>query len=210
MAGSPISHRIGLGYDIHRLEPGTGLMLAGVLVPCPYRAVAHSDGDVVLHALCDALLGAVAAGDLGEHFPDTDAAHRGRPSREFLAQILALEVLAPWKILNCDVNVIAQAPRLSDHKGAMRIQLSQLLGVALDCVGVKARSNEGCDAVGETRAIQAQAVVLLEARHRPRTASALSRRRRISLENDAGTLRLAPSVPRERKRAKRKATDGER
>jgi len=210
MAGSNVSHRIGLGYDIHRLEPGEGLMLAGVLVPCPYRALAHSDGDVVLHALCDALLGAVAAGDLGEHFPDSDAAHRGRPSREFLALVLALEPFSGWKILNCDVNIIAQAPRLSEHKAAMRIQLSQLLGVPLDCVGLKARSNEGCDAVGEKRAIQAQAVVLLEARHRNRTTSTLSRRRRISLEHDSGTLRLAPTVPRERSRAKRKAPDGER
>ena len=158
------AHRVGLGYDIHRLEPGEGFMIAGVLVPCPYRVVAHSDGDVVLHALCDALLGAVGAGDLGEHFPDTDAAHRGRDSAEFVRIVLALPQLAPWRLANLDVNVIAQAPRLSAFKPAMRARLAELFDLPLDAIGLKARTNEQCDAVGEKRALQAQAVVLLERR----------------------------------------------
>jgi 2-C-methyl-D-erythritol 2,4-cyclodiphosphate synthase len=161
-------HRVGLGYDIHRLEADpaadAGLMLAGVRVPCPWRILAHSDGDVALHALCDALLGAAGAGDLGEHFPDTDPAHRGRDSADFVAQVLALPALAPWRLANCDLNLIAQVPRLTAHKPAMRARLAALLGLPLDAVGVKARSNEGVDAVGEKRAIQAQAVVLLERR----------------------------------------------
>ncbi len=159
-----MTHRVGIGYDIHRLEAGDGVVIAGVRVSCPYRVIAHSDGDVVLHALCDALLGAVAAGDLGEHFPDTDAAHRGRDSREFVHAVLALPALAPWRLANLDVNIIAQAPRLAAHKPAMRAALAELFALPLDCIGLKARTNEGCDAVGEMRALQAQAVVLLERR----------------------------------------------
>jgi 2-C-methyl-D-erythritol 2,4-cyclodiphosphate synthase len=156
--------RVGLGYDIHRLEPGDGLMIAGVRVPCAYRVVAHSDGDVVLHALCDALLGATAAGDLGEHFPDNDPTYAGRDSAWFVRNVLALGAMKAWRIANLDVNVVAQAPRLSEHKPAMRQRLAELFALPLDRIGLKARSNEGCDAVGEKRAIQAQAVVLLEPR----------------------------------------------
>ena len=159
------AQRVGIGYDIHRLEadeaPDAGIMLANVRVPCPYRLIAHSDGDVVLHALCDAMLGAVGAGDLGEHFPDTEAAHRGRNSAEFVHAVLALPALAGWRLGNLDVNVIAQAPRLLLHKPAMRARLGALFNLPADAVGLKARTNEGCDAVGEKRAIQAQAVVLL-------------------------------------------------
>ncbi len=157
----PPRQRIGIGYDIHRLEPGEGIACAGILIPCPYQVIAHSDGDVVLHALCDALLGAVAAGDLGEHFPDTDPAHRGRDSAQFIAAVRALPALAGWRILNCDINIIAQAPRLGDHKPAMRARVAELLGIPLDCVGLKARTNEECDAVGHKQAIVAQVVILL-------------------------------------------------
>jgi 2-C-methyl-D-erythritol 2,4-cyclodiphosphate synthase len=188
--------RVGLGYDIHRLEAGDGIVLAGVRIPCPYRLIAHSDGDAVLHAICDALLGAAAAGDLGEHFPETDPEHKGRNSAEFVREVLALDALQPWKIANVDVNVIAQAPRLGPHKGAMRIRLAELLGLALDRVGLKARSNEECDAVGEKRAIQVQAVVLLEPRKRPPTTTALARHRRVGREQQAGTSRLVPKSPK--------------
>ncbi len=137
-------------------------MLGGVRVPCPWRVIAHSDGDVVLHALCDALLGAVAAGDLGEHFPDNDAAHRGRDSAWFVERVLALPHLAGWRLGNVDVNVIAEAPRLMPHKPAIRARVAALLRLPADAVSVKARSHEGVDAIGEKRAIGAQAVVLLE------------------------------------------------
>ena len=158
--------RIGLGFDIHRLEadpaPGAGIMLGGVRVPCPYRVVAHSDGDVVLHAICDALLGAVAAGDLGEHFPDNDASLRGRDSAWFVEQVLALPALAGWRIANADVNIIAEAPRLMAHKPAIRTRVGGLLAVPAGGISIKARSHEGVDAVGEKRAISAQAAILLE------------------------------------------------
>ncbi len=157
-------HRVGIGYDIHRLDAGDGIVLAGIRIPCAYRLVAHSDGDVVLHAVCDALLGATAAGDLGEHFPDDDPRHLGRDSSEFVAAVLGLHALAPWRVGNVDVNIIAQAPRLGVHKLAMRKRLAQLLGVDEDRVGMKARTNEGIDAIGEKRAIAAQVVVLLEKR----------------------------------------------
>ena len=159
-----MTQRVGIGYDIHRLEAGDGIVLANCAVPCPYRLVAHSDGDVVLHALCDALLGAVGAGDLGEHFPDTDPLHRGRDSAEFVRHILALPALAPWRLVNLDVNVIAQAPRLLEHKPRMRARLRELFSLPEDAVGLKARSNETCDAVGAKQAIQAQAIVLLTRR----------------------------------------------
>lgn len=157
-----MTQRVGIGYDIHRLEPGEGIALAGIRVPCSYRVVAHSDGDVVLHAICDALLGARAAGDLGEHFADTDARHAGRDSAEFVAAVLALPALAGWRIVNCDVNIIAQAPRLAEHKPRMRARLAGLLHIDLDRVGLKARTNEGLDAIGARQAIAAQAVVLIE------------------------------------------------
>jgi 2-C-methyl-D-erythritol 2,4-cyclodiphosphate synthase len=156
--------RVGIGYDIHRLEAGDGFMLAGVRIPCPYRVIAHSDGDVVVHALCDAVLGALAAGDLGEHFPDSDGAHRGRDSAEFVAAVLALPQCAGWRLVNLDVNILAQAPRLTDHKPAMRRRLAQLFALPLDAVGLKARTKEGLDAIGAKQAVAAQAVVLLERR----------------------------------------------
>ncbi len=157
--------RIGLGFDIHRLEadpsPGAGLALGGVRIPCPLRVVAHSDGDVLLHALCDALLGAVAAGDLGEHFPDRDPAHRGRDSAWFVGQVLGLPALAGWRLASLDSNIVAEVPRLEAHKPAIRARLASLTGLPSDRVGVKARSHERCDAIGRGEAISAQAVVLL-------------------------------------------------
>lgn len=159
--------RVGLGWDLHRLEaderPGAGLRLAGVAIPCPWRAIAHSDGDVVLHAVCDALLGAVAAGDIGEHFPDTEAEHAGRDSRWFVSRTLELPALAGWQPLNVDVNIVAQVPRLAPHKPAMRTALAAVLGLDAGRVSIKARTKEGVDAVGEKRAIEAQVVVLVGA-----------------------------------------------
>ncbi|MDA3963866.1 MAG: 2-C-methyl-D-erythritol 2,4-cyclodiphosphate synthase [Planctomycetota bacterium] len=162
----PGDGRVGIGFDIHRLEPADpgGIVLGGVTVPCPYRLIAHSDGDVVLHALCDALLGAVGAGDLGELFPDTDAAHAGRDSCEFVREVLALPALAAFRLVNLDVNIIAQQPRLGPHKPAIRARLQELFELTSDRVGVKARSHEQVDAVGEARAIVCHAAILLAAR----------------------------------------------
>lgn len=157
--------RIGIGFDIHRLEPDdapdAGIPLAGVRLPCPYRVLAHSDGDVVLHAVCDALLGAVAAGDLGELFPDHDPAHRGRASSWFVAQVLALPALAGWAVGNVDVDVIAEVPRIGPHRPQLRARLAELLGAPLSAVSIKARTHEGLDAIGERRAVGARAALLL-------------------------------------------------
>ena len=159
-----VNVRIGQGFDVHAFGAGDHVMLGGVRVPCPWRVIAHSDGDVVLHALCDALLGAVAAGDLGEHFPDNDPSHRGRDSAFFIERVLALPQLAAWRLANVDVNIIAETPRLLAHKPAIRARVQALLALPAEAVGIKARSHEGVDAVGEKRAISAQAVVLLERR----------------------------------------------
>lgn len=156
-----MSTRIGIGFDIHRLEAGNGIVLGGVSIPCAYQLIAHSDGDVVLHAICDALLGAVAAGDIGEHFPDTDAAHSKRPSSEFVHSVLALPELAPWLISNIDVNIIAEAPRLAAHKTAIRESVAAICGLNCNQISIKARSHEGLDAIGHKEAIAAQAVLLL-------------------------------------------------
>ena len=157
-----MTHRVGIGYDIHRLEPGHGIVVGGVQIPCEYRVIAHSDGDVLLHALCDALLGAVGAGDIGEHFPDTDDQFHGSDSRSFVRAVMSLPALKPWRVTNVDSNIIAQVPRLGPYKPMIRHMLAEMLCLPLGRVGVKARTNEGLDAVGEKRAIQAQVVVLLE------------------------------------------------
>lgn len=158
--------RIGLGWDIHRLRevPGGSLALGGCRLPCDLEAIAHSDGDVVLHALCDGLLGARGLGDIGEHFPDRDPRWRGIASHELLAAVLALPGLAGWSIVNVDINIIAERPRLTAHKPALRQKLSELLSLPLDGIGVKARSAEGLDAIGRGEAIAAQAVVLITRR----------------------------------------------
>ncbi len=156
------TQRVGIGYDIHRLQAGHGLTLAGIRIPCEWSFVAHSDGDVVLHAICDAILGARGAGDLGEWFPDTAPEHKGRNSEEFVHTILQSDMFTDWSIINIDVNIIAQKPRLLTHKPAMRENLTRIFSVPNDCIGLKARTNEQCDAVGKSEALIAQAVVLIE------------------------------------------------
>jgi 2-C-methyl-D-erythritol 2,4-cyclodiphosphate synthase len=151
--------RVGIGYDIHRLQPGAGLLLGGVSIPCNLATIAHSDGDVLLHACCDAWLGALGLGDLGSWFPDSDPAHAGRASREFWQTIRADQRSASWRVINCDSNIIAQQPRLAAHREAIRQHLTRLL----DCpaISVKCRTKEGCDATGRVEAIEAQVVLLL-------------------------------------------------
>ncbi len=154
--------RVGLGYDIHPLAPGRPLRLGGVDIPSPLGLVGHSDGDVLLHAVCDALLGAAALGDIGEHFPDTDPTWRGADSARLLAETLGKVAAAGLRPANLDATVIAQEPRLSPHKPAIRQRIAELLALDSGRVSVKAKSNNGLDAVGQGRAIAAFAVVLLE------------------------------------------------
>jgi 2-C-methyl-D-erythritol 2,4-cyclodiphosphate synthase len=151
-------HRIGHGYDIHRLQEGGELVMGGVVVAQGVSAVAHSDGDVAIHAIVDALLGALGLGDIGEHFPDSDPAHRGVASITFLEKVREHVETGGWRIENCDVTIVAERPKLKDFKPKMRA----FLEAALDCpVNIKAGTNEGCGEIGRGEAVAAHAVVLL-------------------------------------------------
>lgn len=156
--------RVGLGTDLHRLVPGDHLMLGGVRVPAPFGVAAHSDGDVLLHAVTDAVLGALAAGDIGELFPDTAAENRGRASADFLAAALALAHRRGYAVGNLDCVVDLEQPKLSPHKKAIAASLARLLNTAPENVSVKAKTAEGLGPIGEGRAIAAHAAILLIAR----------------------------------------------
>lgn len=154
--------RIGHGYDLHRLVEGRPLRLAGVQIPHSRGLLGHSDGDVALHAVCDAVLGAMGVGDLGQHFPDTDERYRGIDSSELVRQVAALMRDEGWCIGNVDVTICAEEPRLASHHHAMRHRVAELLGTTITSVSIKAKTNEGLDAIGRGEAIAATAVVLLE------------------------------------------------
>ncbi len=157
------SFRVGQGYDVHRLVLGRPLVLGGERIPSEVGLEGHSDADVLLHALGDALLGAAALGDLGEHFPPTDERWRGADSSDLLRRIVAKVEAADWRVVNCDLTMIAEAPRLAPHREAIRRNVARLLGVEPAAVGVKATSHEGLGALGRGEGIAALAVVLLEA-----------------------------------------------
>lgn len=163
MPSPPPAMRIGHGYDLHRLEAGEGVVVGGVRIACAWRVIAHSDGDVALHALCDALLGAAGLGDIGQHFPDTDPRYAGADSRQLLRSVVERVTAAGWRPVNADVSVIAQVPKLAPHITAMRQAIAADLGLDAGAVNVKATTHEGVDAVGEKRAIAAHAVCLLAA-----------------------------------------------
>ena len=153
--------RIGHGYDVHACGEGDHVMLAGVRIPNDFGLVAHSDGDVALHALCDALLGAAGLGDIGRHFPDTDDAFRGADSRGLLRDVVSQLAQAGWTVGNVDLTVVAQRPRLSDHIEQMRDVVAQDLGVERDCVNIKATTTERLGFVGRGEGIAAHAVALI-------------------------------------------------
>ena len=153
--------RVGLGYDLHRLGPERRLVLAGVEVPYPLGMVAHSDGDVVLHAVADALLGALGLPDLGERFPDTDPTWKDADSRDLLQTVLSDVNQAGYQPGNLDLIVHAEKPKLSEHKPAMQASLAQLLGLPTDQVGIKAKTNEGLGPVGKGDAIACTAIISL-------------------------------------------------
>jgi 2-C-methyl-D-erythritol 2,4-cyclodiphosphate synthase len=154
--------RIGHGYDAHRFKEGHEVVLGGVKIPFDKGLAAHSDGDVALHALCDALLGAAALGDIGKHFPDTDAKLKGIDSRILLRDVCAKLVGLGFSVVNVDVTIIAQAPRLAAHIPKMRELIAADLAVGLDCVNVKATTTEGMGFEGRGEGISAMAVALLE------------------------------------------------
>lgn len=153
--------RIGIGHDIHRLVAGRPLVLGGVQVPHSMGLAGHSDADVVIHAICDALLGAAGLGDIGEMFPDSDPAHKDADSRAFLGQVMSRVTAAGYRIGNVDLMILAEQPRLSPYKPAIRASLAYLLGVEESAVGVKAGTMEGLDAVGQGHAIACWATALL-------------------------------------------------
>lgn len=153
--------RIGHGYDVHACGEGDHVMLAGVRIPNDVGLVAHSDGDVALHALCDALLGAAGLGDIGRHFPDTDDAFRGADSRGLLRDVVSQLAQAGWTVGNVDLTIVAQRPRLSDHIEQMRDVVAQDLGVERDCVNIKATTTERLGFVGREEGIAAHAVALI-------------------------------------------------
>jgi len=158
-----MTHRIGLGYDLHRLEAGRRLVLGGVPIPHDAGPVGHSDGDVLLHAVTDALLGAAGLGDIGDRFDDRDPAHRDRPSREFVEEALRAVAEKNLRPVSVDTVVVLERPRLGPRKAEIRTRLAALLGLPEDRVGVKAKTHEGVDAIGAGQAVAAQAVVLLAA-----------------------------------------------
>lgn len=153
--------RIGHGYDAHRFAPGRRLVLGGVEIPHEQGMAAHSDGDVAIHALCDALLGAAALGDIGQHFPDRDPTYADIDSRVLLRRVVQLLAVQHLRVVNADLTLIAQAPRLAPHVPAMRAHLAQDLGVAATQVNVKATTTEGMGFAGRREGIAAHAVVLL-------------------------------------------------
>jgi 2-C-methyl-D-erythritol 2,4-cyclodiphosphate synthase len=156
-----MNFRIGEGWDIHALVEGRKLILGGVEIPHTKGLLGHSDADALLHAITDALLGAAGLGDIGTHFPDTDAQFKGADSTVLLAEAAKRVRACGFEIGNVDSTVIAQAPKLAPHIAAMRARIAQVLGVQVGQVNVKAKTAEKMDAVGEGHAMEARAVVLL-------------------------------------------------
>ncbi len=155
--------RIGHGFDVHRFGPGDHLMIGGVKLPFDHGFVAHSDGDVLLHAISDALLGACALGDIGRHFPDTDPTWAGADSRGLLRHVVTLVRSEGYRVVNLDATLMAQAPKMAPHIDAMRAVIAEDLGISLGQVNVKATTTERLGFTGRGEGIAAEAVVLLTA-----------------------------------------------
>jgi len=154
--------RIGHGFDVHAFGEGDHLMLGGVRVPHARGVLAHSDGDVVIHALCDAILGALALGDIGRHFPPSDPRWKGADSRVFLRHCAGLAGERGWRLGNADVTVVCERPKVSPHADAMRANVAEDLGVAIDAISIKATTTETLGFTGRGEGIAAHAVCLLE------------------------------------------------
>jgi 2-C-methyl-D-erythritol 2,4-cyclodiphosphate synthase len=157
----PPPFRIGLGFDTHRLADGGGLRLGGVDLPFPRHLVGHSDADVLLHAITDAVLGAAAAGDIGQLFPNTDPVNRGRNSRDFLQAACQIIRQAGWEIGNIDCVVSAQRPKLIAHLGDMTASIAEIMGIEANRIGLKGKTGENVGPVGREEAIEARCVALI-------------------------------------------------
>lgn len=156
-----MNFKVGHGYDVHALGEGLKLVLGGVEIPHTKGCIAHSDGDVLLHAICDALLGAVALGDIGKHFPDTSAEFKGIDSRKLLAKVVELLADKGYKVGNVDSTIAMQRPKLRPYIDAMREQIAQTIGIDVDCVSVKATTTEKLGFEGEELGVSATSVVLV-------------------------------------------------
>lgn len=156
-----LPYRVGTGYDIHRLEENRDLIIGGVKIPYEKGLQGHSDADVLIHAIIDALLGALSLQDIGTLFPDTDEKYKGADSTMLLEQVCNIIINKGYKIGNIDSNIIAQAPKMMPHIPAMKKRLAEVMNIDIDQISVKAKTNEKMDAVGEKRAIEANATVLL-------------------------------------------------
>ena len=154
--------RIGQGYDVHRLVAGRKLVRGGEEIPFAVGLDGHSDADVLLHALGDALLGAASLGDLGRHFPPSDERWRGASSVDLLARIVALVQESGYRVVNCDLTLVAEAPKLSPYRERIIARIARILGIEENAVGLKATTNEGLGAIGRGEGMAAFAVVLLE------------------------------------------------
>lgn len=154
--------RVGIGYDYHRLVAGRKLVLGGVEISFDKGLAGHSDGDVLTHALSDAILGAAGLGDLGQHFPDTDAKWKGVSSLELLARVREMAAAKGWRVAQADTVVVAEQPKLAPHFARMRETLAHQLGIEPSQVNVKAKTTEGQEAIGRGEAMASHAVVLLE------------------------------------------------
>src|SRR5512137_3187724 len=154
-------YKVGIGYDIHRLEPGRKLFLGGIEIPFEAGLAGHSDGDALVHAVIDALLGALGEADIGAHFPDTDPRYKDAKSTGLLATITALVRSRGGEIVNVDTVVVAEAPKIGPHAAAMKAALAPVLGLAPGALGIKAKTSEGLGPVGEKRAIACHAVALV-------------------------------------------------
>lgn len=153
--------RTGSGYDVHKLVTDRKLILCGVDIPCEYGLLGHSDADAAVHALMDALLGALALGDIGMIFPDNDPAYKGADSMELLKKVLALPEIAAYRIFNCDITIIAQKPKLSPYREAMRKNIAEAMKLELDRVSVKFTTTEKLGFTGRGEGIAASAAVLM-------------------------------------------------
>lgn len=154
--------RIGNGFDVHAFGPGDHVVLGGVRIPHTQGVLAHSDGDVIIHALCDAILGAIGQGDIGQHFPDTDPRYRGADSRVFLREVAARMRNAGLQLVNADVTVLAEAPRIAKHRLAMAAALAEDLGAGAERINIKATTTERLGSIGRGEGLAAMAVVLLD------------------------------------------------
>ena len=157
-----MNYRVGQGYDVHRLVAGRKLILGGVDIPHATGLLGHSDADALLHAIIDALLGAVALGDIGRHFPDSDPRYQGADSRVLLRASVALLAEHGWRPVNVDATIIAQQPKLGPHAAVMVANVAVDLGISPDSVNIKGKTNETLGYLGRQEAIEAQAVVLVE------------------------------------------------